>query len=170
MEEYKDRIRYYHWFQDKIGRNSGKQVAVMDKLENASVRVQRILNIDRLKHCPYEVKKGANWFSITHDLAMYISSQKNISRYFGSSLCADELLVQTLAYASPYRDNIARSNLRFIDWNRGSPYTFTMKDYTQLTQSDFLFARKFDESVDIGVVEALAAYISTDKNANILTE
>ena len=38
MEEFKDRIRYYHWFQDKIGRNSGKLVAIMYRLENASLR------------------------------------------------------------------------------------------------------------------------------------
>ena len=29
MEEFKDRIRYYHWFQDKIRLNKGKIVAVL---------------------------------------------------------------------------------------------------------------------------------------------
>ena len=163
MEEFKDRIRYYRWFQDKIGRNSGKLVAIMYKMEDISLRMQHALKVDRLKRCPYEIKKGANWFSITHDLAVYLLRQKNIKKYFGNSLCADELVVQTLAYASPYRDNITGSNLRFIDWYRGNPYTFAIEDYLQLTQSNYLFARKFDENVDIDIVRALATHISADR-------
>ena len=161
MEEYKDRIRYYHWLQDKIGRNSGKLVAIMYRLENASLRIQRMLKVDRLKHCPYEIKKGAQWFSITHNLATYLLAQKNIKKFFGKSLCTDELVVQTLAYASPYRGNIAETNLRFIDWHRGNPYTFTSDDYSQLVESDRLFARKFDENVDRNIVEMLLEHIKT---------
>ena len=161
MEEFKDRIRYYHWLQDKIGRNSGKLVAIMYRLENASLRIQRMLKVDRLKRCPYEIKKGANWFSITHGLALYLLNQGNIKKYFGEDLCADELVVQTLAYASPYRDNIAEGNLRFIDWHRGGPYTFTSDDYSQLVESDRLFARKFDENVDLKSVEMLLEHVKT---------
>lgn len=161
MEEYRDRIRYYRYFQDKIGRNRGKLVAIMYKLEDASLRMQHVLKVDRLKRCPYEIKKGANWFSITHDLAVYLLSQKNIKKYFGNSLCADELVVQTLAYASPYRDNITGSYLRFIDWYRGDPYTFTSDDYSQLVASDQLFARKFDENVDLNIVKMLLEYVKT---------
>lgn len=161
MEEFKDRIRYYHWLQDKIGRNRGKLVAIMYKLEDASLRMQHVLKVDRLKRCPYEIKQGANWFSITHDLAVYLLSQKNIKKYFGNSLCADELVVQTLAYASPYRDNIIGSNLRFIDWYRGDSYTFTSDDYSQLVASDQLFARKFDENVDLNIVKMLLEYVKT---------
>lgn len=161
MEEFKDRIRYYHWLQDKIGRNRGKLIAIMYRLENASLRIQRMLKVDRLKRCPYEIKKGAQWFSITHNLATYLLSQNNIKKYFGKSLCTDELVVQTLAYASPYRDNIAGSNLRFIDWYRGDPYTFTSDDYSQLVASDQLFARKFDENVDLNIVKMLLEYVKT---------
>lgn len=159
MEEFKDRIRYYRWFQDKIGRNSGKLVAIMYKTEDISLRMQHALKVDRLKRCPCEIKKGANWFSITHDLAVYLLRQKNIKKYFGNSLCADELVVQTLAYASPYRDNITGSNWRFIDWHRGNPYTFTSDDYSQLVESDRLFARKFDENVDLNIVEMLLEHV-----------
>lgn len=156
MEEFKDRIKYYHWFQDRIGQNSGHLVTIMYILENASLRIQHMLKVDRLKRCPYEIKKGSNWFSITHDFAVYIIlNQTKIKKYFGEGLCADELVIQTLAYASPYRDNIAGSNLRFIDWHRGDPYTFTSDDYSLLVESDRLFARKFDENVDLNIVEML---------------
>lgn len=161
MEEFKDRIRYYRWFQDKIGRNRGKWVAIMYKLENVSLRIQCMMKVDRLKYCPYEIKKGAQWFSITHNLATYLLSQKNIKKYFGKSLCTDELVVQTLAYASPYRDNITGSNLRLIDWYRGDPYTFTSDDYSQLVKSDRFFARKFDENVDLNIVEMLLEHVKT---------
>ena len=133
----------------------------MYRLENASLRIQRMLKVDRLKHCPHEIKKGAQWFSITHNLATYLLPQKNIKKYFGKSLCTDELVVQTLAYASPYRDNIAGNNLRLIDWCRGKPYTFTSDDYSQLVASDQLFARKFDENVDLNIVKMLLEYVKT---------
>lgn len=69
--------------------------------------------------------------------------------------------MQTLAYAAPYRDNITGSNLRFIDWYRGDPYTFTSDDYSQLVASDQLFARKLDENVDLNIVKMLLEYVKT---------
>ena len=34
--------------------------------------------------------------------------------------------------------------MRYIDWNRGNPYTFTIDDYEELMKSGCLFARKVD--------------------------
>lgn len=64
------RIRYYHLFQDIIGRNSGLVFTALRVLEQCSLRLQSKLNIQRTQYVqPY---KGANWFSITDALAKYV--------------------------------------------------------------------------------------------------
>lgn len=158
--EYTDRIRYYYPLQDKIGRNRGKRIAVYERLQNSLLAIEKRLNIDRTKSCPIEIYKGSNWFSITHDFALYLLRQRElVDQYFSRGLCADEIFLQSIAYASPYRDSIADNDLRLIDWHRGSPYTFTISDYEQLIASDRLFARKFDEKIDVDIVVALSEFI-----------
>ena len=34
--------------------------------------------------------------------------------------------------------------MRYIDWKKGNPYSFTINDYDELMNSGCLFARKFD--------------------------
>ena len=45
--------------------------------------------------------------------------------------------------------------MRLIDWNRGKPYTFRSSDYDELCESDMLFARKFDASVDSEIIKSI---------------
>ena len=40
-------------------------------------------------------------------------------------------------------EDVNKSAMRKIDWERGKPYTWRNKDYDELVQSDMLFARKF---------------------------
>ena len=34
--------------------------------------------------------------------------------------------------------------MRYIDWDRGKPYTFTEEDFDEVINSECMFARKFD--------------------------
>jgi len=45
--------------------------------------------------------------------------------------------------------------MRKIDWNRGTPYTWLKKDYEELINSEFLFARKFSETVDSEIIDKI---------------
>lgn len=60
----------------------------------------------------------------------------------------------------PVSYNGLDSIVRNIDWNRGSPYTWRKEDYSTLIQSDYLFARKFDETVDNEIVENIFKYVN----------
>jgi hypothetical protein len=111
-------------------------------------------------------KKGANWFSITDDAASFLlQSEPWIRRKFRSSVCGDEFVVQTLIWHSQFRANLYgavdddyRACLRKIDWQRGFPYTWRSEDLQELVDAPaqgFLFARKFDSSVDAGVIKSL---------------
>lgn len=155
------RIQYYHFLQNHIGRLTGKRTAILSKIESKSLKLQHKLKIDRTSKTNIEFIKGAQWFSITNDMAKYILQQyKSMKKLFRFSLCADEIFLQTIAYSSPYHDNIEDECLRFIDWNRGGPYTFKSEDFDLLVNSDKLFARKFDEKVDNEIIERIFNYLS----------
>ena len=133
------------------------------------------LKIDRTKKSPLEYRKGANWFSITDDLAQYVvKNKKIIEKYFRYTICGDELFLQSLVYSSEYRKNISENNFcdnyetikYVIDWKRGNPYVFRESDFEQLVSSGQLFARKFSWNLDKRIVEKIKEYIllHTDEN------
>lgn len=117
--------------------------------------------IDRGKKVNWVYQKGANWFSITDDLARYVVSKRNIiEKQFKYTRCADEVFLQTLAYNSPFNEKISMPNYcdnyesicYCIDWKRGNPYTYLLKDYDDLITSKMLFARKFNWNIDKEIV------------------
>ena len=143
-----DRIKYYHYF---VKNSSEKFYHIMHYL---LIKIQKILKINRLKNTDFTVKKGANWFSITHDLATYVLTKKEfLYQHFQKSLCADELFLQTICYNSKFKKKIYNKYndehldiMRYIDWNRSngkSPWVFEINDKDILLNSNMLFARKF---------------------------
>lgn len=164
--EFEERLRYYRFLQDRIGRNAGIRVALLEKIEQLSLAAQKKLGVNRMRQGG-KVYKGPNWFSITHDMAKYILSKEDeISRKYRYCLCADEIFLQTTAMQSPFKGNIANDCLRMIDRDRGTPYIFTSDDFQSLIQSKQLFARKFDETVDFQIVERLYNYVTAWKESH----
>lgn len=158
---YAGRVRFFHFLQNRIGRNSGIHIAILERLENSLLHFQQLLNIDRIKRWNTPIYKGPNWFSITHKMAGYVLTQEDqIKKRFGFGLCVDELFLQTLAMESPYAENVKNDSLRYIDWNRGSPYTFRTEDFDILMNSGKLFARKFDSNTDMQIVEQIFNSVS----------
>lgn len=165
VSEFEDRIRYYYPLQNRIGRNRGKFVAICERVQTFLLRLQKLMQIDRLRRCPLEIKKGSQWFSITHDLALeLLGNHTIIRRYFRHSFCADELFIATLAYASPYQNDIVDNDMRMIDWSRGNPYTYRIDDYEMLSSSGKIFARKFDETLDMEIIMKLSSKIQREKS------
>lgn len=158
------RIAVYHPFQDHIGRRG---IRVNSLVES----VQSFCGVNRLAGSRFEghLGKGSNWFSITHDFARYlVQHMDEIEKTFSSGFCADELVIQTMILASPFKDRIYRgvadddyaSIMRYVDWNRGAPYVFRAADFDELVNSGMMFARKFDSHVDDEIIRKLAAYVS----------
>lgn len=156
---YEDRVKYYYPFQNIIGRNNGHFVALLYYVQNILIRIQRLIQIDRSKSI--NIYKGVNWFSITDDLARFVLEKKKfIQKQFKYTLAADEIFLHTVVQDSPYKDNIVNNSLRFIDWERGNPYTFTVEDYDKLIHSSDLFARKFDENKDSDIIDMILHEVS----------
>lgn len=115
---------------------------------------------------------ASQWFSITDGLARYtVDNEGWLERVFRHTSTCDEIFLATLAWNSPFRDNlfvkepvkdqreVNESNMRFIDWTRGEsirhPWTFRADDFELLHSVPHLWARKFDETIDSEIIDMI---------------
>ena len=146
----RERVSLWHPFKDMYA----KEACFYSFLDRVFMRLQRLLSVDRMKKNGYTVKCGANWFSISHELASFVcSKKKEIKRLFYYSHCGDEVFLHTLLFhyygekLTIHRKELGsdyQTLARLIDWERGDPYTFCSGDFDELMNSNALFARKFD--------------------------
>lgn len=163
-EQELERIKYYHIL-NKNRRHQNKIIRILStKIYYKLVSIQKKMKINRLKNVNLQFRKGANWFSITNNLAKYVlTKEKEIHKIYKYSNCADELFLQTIAYNSEFKENIYHESpdehqniKRHIDWKRGEPYTFKIEDYEELFRSNCFFARKFSSETDAEIIDKLA--------------
>lgn len=131
------------------------------------LNIQKRLKVNLARGYRGVPKKGADWWSITHEAAVYVlEKEPEFRRYFRHTYCPSELLVQTILYNSPFREriysfeNTHRAALREIDWTRGQPYVWRKEDYEYLINSPCMFARKFDANVDNEIITKIINHIS----------
>lgn len=136
--------RYKYYYPGKITNYISRKTYRIIRLLFASL--QRCIGIDRTRKTNLEYHMGGNWFSITHNFASYIVTKEGfIEHHFKHTFCADEIFLPTLAMNSTFKKNVSpMMNLRYVDWNRGKPYTWQIDDFMELTNAKgVLFARKF---------------------------
>lgn len=157
-----DRINYYHLFYKNARNKSRLKVKFSQKMHSICLKIQKILKINRIKNID-NFRDGANWFSITDELARYVvKNEKQIKKQYKYTYCADEIFLQTLVYNSKYYKNVYSYKnddyagiKRSIDWKRGAPYTYTINDYDELIKSGMFFARKFSTKTDKKIIDKL---------------
>ncbi|WP_051207850.1 glycosyltransferase [Butyrivibrio sp. AE3006] len=169
------KVRYFYPLLGMVGKDDfmgpGKKNKFMRslvKIQWKSVEIQKRLGIDRTKKdkglCFY---KGDQWFSITHELALFILQNKDelIKRYKLTN-GPDEIAISTLAMNSEFAGNIKNNSLRMIDWEKGDPYEYKLEDLNELEQSEAVFARKisFDNAPDL--VNALAYNLHSESRSD----
>ncbi len=105
---------------------------------------------------------GATWFALTLDCAKYVldfvDRRPDYLTFFGNTCIPDECFFQTIIFNSPFK-HTAADYLCYVDWseNNRNPRLLTEKDYGRLMEAPYLIARKFDDAVDIGVLDKLDA-------------
>ena len=159
-----DRVDYYYPFQNRLQRYDG---SFLWKLQLALVKLQKIARLRRTVKYGIQFAKGINWFSITHDTALFILGEyPKYEHVFQNTFCSDELFVQTILQQSERISNVVKSSLRMEDWKRGNPYTFREEDFDLLMNGsgDKIFARKFDEKVDKAVIEKIYNTLKSAQN------
>lgn len=153
------RIDYYYPLQKFAGKKRG----IVWFLQKIGVVGQKVLNINRTRKLQnISFAKGSQWFSITGEFANFILKDSlGVINVLKHGQAVDELLVQTVLLNSPFIKDISNpnyGNLRFIKWKErdvNSPEILTIKDLNELKNTNKLFARKFDETVDEKIVESI---------------
>ena len=145
------KLQRWHLFaEDFKSRNVFKKA-----LRAGFIRLQELLGIRRNRHVDF--KKGSQWVSVTDGMARYFTGHRDwLRKTFRGTFCCDELLMQTLCWASPFRAHIYNTEedgtgcMRLIGW-RGVPgqrelvlQDWTAEDLAQIQASPALFARKFN--------------------------
>lgn len=173
-ERIEERVRYYHLFlplqhfRKCKGLIKKGGIFSHSLLDSLSMRIQKFIKINRLSKYEFTIFYGAQWFSITHNFALYIlEKQTSIDELIKYSLCSDEIVIQTTIMNSSFKEKISPYGyMRHIDWNRGGPYTFRSSDLEELLQSDKLFARKFDENIDMEIINEIYNHFKPKQKAS----
>ncbi len=159
-----ERCRYYYFFQDVIGKSKWYEHIFLKVVRRLCVSLQKIICIDRIHESfknGWKLCHGSNWFSITDEFAGYVLENKDwIYKAFHAGCCVDELFLQTLVMNSSWKDTLhintynngCKGNLRFIYFENHLPHIWISEDYEKLMESECLFARKFDESIDMKII------------------
>jgi hypothetical protein len=110
---------------------------------------------------------GNQWMILSRKFCEFVSHNPEVDRFkefYRNTLIADEGFFQTVIMNTSYKASIVNDDKRAIDWVpmgtiKLRPRDFTSKDANFLTASQDLFARKFDENVDIDILSILETHI-----------
>ena len=174
-EKLNSRLKYYRLSSFYNILPLSKSFKIMRKIDNLQIHIQKLLKINRLKQYPH-LYKGANWFSITDNLVSSIIKEKEkIIKMYKNSYCCDEVFLQTYVMThQEFKDKVYKFSftndcstiMRKIDWNRGGPYVWKKEDFEELMNSDCLFARKFDESIDSEIIDCIYTTLLKQEEQN----
>lgn len=142
---------------------------VAKKTRSILISLQKFFKVNTMKNFNGEIQKGCDWYSLTDDALKYLlSAEPEFKKYFCRAMGPGEFFVQTILYNSDFKKNIyclEDENIgsqRYIDWERGEPYTFRSEDIDLLMNSDLLFARKFHETIDKKVIDTIYNELKKD--------
>lgn len=115
----------------------------------------------RLSALPKMLYKGSNWMSITGECMEYIMEHIKTSpkyvRFFGNTLCGDEIFFHTIILNSKFKENVQNEIKRYTDWETGPEYprTLTIEDYDRIARrgEECFWGRKFDLDIDRTIVQ-----------------
>lgn len=158
------RVKFYHLFTGIKFYRKSKILKICDRIFEY---IQRFLRVNRIKGLDLKIINGWQWVSITDDFVSYLlKKRKFIEKTFMNTIASDELVMQTMAYNSEFRnkiycmDDLKKGSQRYIDWNRGKPYVFRENDFEDLINSPYMFARKFDVNTDNEIIEKIIFYLN----------
>lgn len=98
-------VYYRHFFGNEYARSSTINQNIIKVISRILLYIQISFGIKRSTGITFQ--KGANWFSITDELARYVlSKEKWIRKVFKDTDCADEIFLQTIVINSKYKDNL----------------------------------------------------------------
>jgi len=107
----------------------------------------------------------SQWMTLTSECVVYalkfVKDNPAVERFFKMTWAVDEVFFQTILCNSPLKGKLLNDNLRHIRLNEGyRPVTYTIDNAEELMGSGKLYARKFNEEVDAGILDYLDTHLS----------
>lgn len=144
----------WHLFPDSF-RDAG---IIRKAIRHAFIRCQELVHYRRNKDI--DLKKGSQWVSVTHNMAsLFISKKEWVTKHFSHTFCSDEIVMQTLCWNSPLRDNIytleddGKGCARAISWFDGCMKQWTDRQIEELAEiPEYQFARKYANAATVSVL------------------
>jgi hypothetical protein len=121
---------------------------------------------------------GNQWMILSRKFCEFITHSPEVERFkqfYEHTLIADEGFFQTVIMNTSYTSTIINDDKRAIDWIpmgtiKLRPRDFTTEDKLYLTKSNNLFARKFDETIDLKILDMLDKHIAqTDSKFQVIS-
>ncbi len=111
---------------------------------------------------------GNQWMILSRKFCEFVCYSPDVERFkefYRHTFIADEGFFQTVIMNTSYKGTIVNDDKRTIDWVplgtiKLRPRDFTSKDADFLMASQGLFARKFDETVNGGILSILESNLS----------
>ena len=111
---------------------------------------------------------GNQWMILSRELCEFVCYSPEVERFkrfYRHTFISDEGFFQTVIMNTSYKATIVNDDKRTIVWVpigtiKLRPRDFTSKDAEFLIASQGLFARKFDETVDAGILSILESNLS----------
>ena len=106
---------------------------------------------------------GAYW-CLSRECVEYVAefarARRDVVEFFKHVDIPDEIFFQTVVMNSDLAGSVVNDNLRYIDWSRGPrPAILEARDFEGLRDSRKLFARKFDVSQDVDVLDLIDRHL-----------
>ena len=119
---------------------------------------------------PYDLYGGSDgsWWTLDAACAAYlvrfVDEHPRLRWFSFFTWGSDEFLIATILMNSAFRERIVNENYRYIDWSQGeaNPKLLTVADFVRLTQTQKLYARKFDIYADSAVLDLLDAWLQQE--------
>lgn len=136
---------------------------IPDRLWSALVE---ILPLERSLPGGFKPYGGSSWWCLTRECIEYIGGfveeNPDFVKFFKHVKIPEEIFFQTVLMNSRYKNKIINDSMRYIIWPTGSrhPATLGKQNFASIMDSNKLFARKFDVTVDAEVLDMIDEKIS----------
>jgi hypothetical protein len=165
-----DRVQYWHFRKPGRPRLGGDHIVFPRKDVFGRQPLNLIWNLMmslfpfRRKFMPgFEPYYGGAFWSITEEMADYLVTcfrrMPQLIRAGKTMVSAEEQIFHTLFLNSPFAHKVVNDDFRYIIWERretgGPPAYIDARDLERMRQPGKLFARKFDEKRNPGMLDVI---------------
>lgn len=161
IKNYRWRVKRYSLFRENPN-NRKLMYRILDNI----LRYMQFLIPERKNLKGLTLYKGSQWFSIPYECMRYIYMvSNNYIKDFKYSACSDEHFFQILIMNSKYKDDVIGNNARYIVFKnkKASPEFISIDDFNKCINGNFIFARKFESSINKQITDLIQDYLLDNK-------